>query len=132
MVNYWDLLSSKEECKVSLVPFCKILTKRVLIAAPPLLCSSVALAEDVPKAVSGVKDALQIAKITKKVTNANKTLKFLNKVGGLYLGHQACKEGGKNIAKGLYGPVSPATAAAAFIFTFLCGAFVTVRLLEEE
>jgi len=132
MVNYYDLSAGKENNKVSLSPFfkkvTKKVTKRILIAAPALLFSSIALAEDTPKAVSGVKDAV---KVTKKVTKANKTVKILNEAGGLYIVHKACKEAGKNATKGLYGPISPATAAATFIFTFLCGAFVTTHLLED-
>ena len=128
MVNYYDLSAGKKKNKISLSPFFKKVTKRVLIAAPALLFSSVALAEDAPRAVSGVKDALQI---TKKVTKANKTVKFLNEAGGFYIVHKACKEAGKNVTKGLYGPVSSTTAAETFIFTFLCGAFVTILLLED-
>jgi len=77
----------KKENKISLSPFFKRVTKRVLIAAPALLFSSVALAKDVSKVVSGVKDALQIAKTTKKVTNANKAIKIIKQAEGLYLGH---------------------------------------------
>lgn len=131
-MHYYDLASGTDDATISLGPVVKRVEKCAMIIAPTLILSStVVLAQEVKNVGEGTKQIADVTKAAKEVSKADKYLRQFRYVGGGYLGSKSCVKGLKKFSEMKTGPISPQTAAAAFIFTFLWGGFAFTYALED-
>nr|YP_010537461.1 hypothetical protein OOA01_pgp003 [Minidiscus spinulatus]UYC31378.1 hypothetical protein [Minidiscus spinulatus] len=137
MVNYWDLSSGTDENKVLILPtISKRIMKCVLIAAPTLLFSSIAMAAESPKVLTfeQCEELVRAAETLKVASKTGKMIENFRKVSGWGANFEVCRHAYLIAADGTKKAMSPKEAVAFALMFMLCGGFITMHglgALEE-
>ena len=134
MVNYWDLSSGTDKNKILIVPtVSRRVMKCVLIVAPTLLFSSIAMAAESPKVLTyeQCQELVRAAETIKVASKTGKVVENFRKISGWGANFEICRHAYNIAADGTKGAMSPKQAVAFALMFMLCGGFLTMHALEE-